>query len=300
MVVVAITTFATLKTAIDNWGHWGGVHSSRIPEWVQLSEDWVQQNLRVRGMETHVQLPIQKFVGISAANVGGTANAITITNDTATGSYVKGESYKITAEFDNTSTVTVNVDGKGNKAIEKADSAALVAGDIIKSGVYYITYNGTEFIIVPDGGYPLPTNYLQFRRVYIPGDPVQQIRPLSPAMFWSKRLGGVARPKHYTIEGEFIVFGPHSPDASYFVQAHFYKKFAALSADGDTNWVLTNARGLYLYGALAEGYAFLGDTANVLKYTGMRDALLTQTHEADKRDRFSGDALVMETDVPRD
>ncbi|KKL04264.1 hypothetical protein LCGC14_2617770, partial [marine sediment metagenome] len=37
----------------------------------------------------------------------------------------------------------------------------------------------------------------------------------------------------------------------------FYRGFAPLAADADTNWVLTNARGLLLYGSLLEAATFL-------------------------------------------
>lgn len=39
----------------------------------------------------------------------------------------------------------------------------------------------------------------------------------------------------------------------------YYQAFANLSADADTNWLLTNAPGVYLYGTLIESAPFLGD-----------------------------------------
>ena len=66
------------------------------------------------------------------------------------------------------------------------------------------------------------------------------------------------------------------------------QKFAALSADGDTNWLLTNAPGAYLQGALIELYDYLKDweaKTNAHKaFAGIINAL----NSADKTDRFSG------------
>lgn len=299
---MAITTYAELKTAVNTWGKWGGAYASNIPEWIAISEDWLARKLRVRAMETQAIIPIKKFVGIGASSVGGTANAITLTNDTATTTYTKGESYTFTAEADSTSTtVTINVDAKGTKTLYEADgSTAPESGRIINGAEYTITYDGTGFRLVPPGAYPLPSNYVAMRRLYIPGDPVWQIGPQSPAMFWGKHEGSTGKPRKYTTEGDLIVFGPNSPDTTYYVAALYYKKFTALSADSDTNWILSNARGLLLYGALVEGYSYLNDSANMIKYAAMRDSLLEDVHVADRNDRYSGDSLTMQSDVPVD
>jgi hypothetical protein len=80
--------------------------------------------------------------------VGGTANAITLTNSPAVGSYTDGLKLTFKASSSNTSTVTVNVDGLGNKNLYKMNSGALTAlasGDLISGGVYEIFYDGTQF-----------------------------------------------------------------------------------------------------------------------------------------------------------
>ena len=39
----------------------------------------------------------------------------------------------------------------------------------------------------------------------------------------------------------------------------YYAAFATLTADADTNWIFTNAPGIYLYAALIESAPFIGD-----------------------------------------
>jgi hypothetical protein len=296
---MAITTYAELKTAVNTYGKWSGAYATNIPEWISLAEDWLARNLRVRAMEVHRDIPIRQF--ITDATVGGTANAITLTNVETTTTYKKGESYTFTASLDNTAATTINVDGKGAKSVYDSDgTTATGTGRIFADGSYSVTYDGTNFRLVPPGAYPLPSGFVGAKRLYIPGSPPWQIGILAPAMFWTKNQGGVAKPKLATVEGDVIVFGPNSPDTFYQVSGLFYKKFDALSADADTNWILTNARGLYLYGALYEGYAYLNDTANMIKYATMRDSLLGDVHSADRDDRYSGDSLVMSSDVLSD
>lgn len=143
----------------------------------------------------------------------------------------------------------------------------------------------------------LPTRYLETRRLYIDGNPVQRLRYMDPKDFWerwaSTRSG---KPLFYTIEGENYVFGP-TPDATYTGKCLFYQRLAALSADEDTNWLLTNARGLLLYGALLESAPFIGDDPRLLTWAALWDDLEEKVTKANKTDRVSGDAVVTRSAV---
>lgn len=143
----------------------------------------------------------------------------------------------------------------------------------------------------------LPTRYLGIRRQYINGDNGRKVGLMSPDAFWDKYSGYSASgvPNDYTIEGENLVFGP-SPDATYTGKMLYYQKFAALSADSDTNWLLTNAPAAYLQGALIELYDYLKDweaKTNAHKaFAGVINAL----NNADKTDRYAG-SWVGKTDI---
>ena len=143
----------------------------------------------------------------------------------------------------------------------------------------------------------LPTGFVSMRRLYLDGNPVKKLDYLSPINFWSKYTStNTAKPVAYTIEGENIVFGP-IPDTTYTGKILYYKKFTSFSGDSDTNWLLTNARGILLYGALVELFSHTGEDGKLLKWATMRDELAKNVSAADKQDRFSGDALVIQTDV---
>ncbi|WP_435007976.1 hypothetical protein P12x_005242 [Tundrisphaera lichenicola] len=82
--------------------------------------------------------------------VGGTGDAITITNSPAITAYVSGQRFTFKAGAANTTAVTVNVDGLGTKNVKKMNNgalAALVANDIISGGTYDVFYDGTQFQI---------------------------------------------------------------------------------------------------------------------------------------------------------
>lgn len=135
----------------------------------------------------------------------------------------------------------------------------------------------------------LPTRYLGLRRQYISGDNGLKIDMVSPDAFWGEFSSPTysGRPFRYTIEGENFVFGP-LPDATYTGKLLYWQKFAALSADGDTNWLLANAPAAYLQGALIELYDYLKDfeaKTNAHKaFAGVINAL----NSADKTDRYAG------------
>ncbi len=143
----------------------------------------------------------------------------------------------------------------------------------------------------------LPTRYVETIRLYIDGDPVKKLDYMTPLDFWERWTSSrTGKPEAFTIEGENYVFGP-APDSTYTGKCLFYQRFAAMSADEDTNWILSNARGLLLYRSLVESAPFIGDDTRILTWAGLWDDLEEKVKNADKRDRKSGDALISRTDV---
>jgi hypothetical protein len=91
---MAIGQFSELKTAIANWLERGDL-TSRIPEFVQLAEDRIGRELRVRAMEASTNIVLKKVTSVTASEVGGSANAITFTPATAASSYTVGDNYSL-------------------------------------------------------------------------------------------------------------------------------------------------------------------------------------------------------------
>ncbi len=82
------------------------------------------------------------------ANIGGTANAITLTSEAglAITAYVAGQVFYFKADASNTASVTVNIDGVGTKTIKRFDGATDLMTDDIRAGsVVQIKYDGTNF-----------------------------------------------------------------------------------------------------------------------------------------------------------
>ena len=138
----------------------------------------------------------------------------------------------------------------------------------------------------------LPTRYLGLRRQYISGDTGRKIGFMAPDAFWDKYAGPAwsSTPVDFTVEGENLVFGP-SPDGTYTGKCLYWQKFAALSADADYNWLLTNAPGAYLQGALIELYDYLKDWEAKGQAHNAFAGIINALNLADKSDRFAGSWL---------
>jgi hypothetical protein len=142
----------------------------------------------------------------------------------------------------------------------------------------------------------LPAGFLQMRNVQVNTSPVTAMQYVSPEMF--DRLyggrGGSGTPQFYSVIANEMQLGP-TPASVQTIEMVFYKKFDALSADGDTNWVLTNAPDLYLYGALLDAEPFLMNDQRVGLWQAAFDRSVIELQDQDDRDRHSGSAMRIST-----
>lgn len=97
--------------------------------------------------------------------VGGTGDAITLTNTPAATSYSAGQKFTFKAAASNTTAVTANADGLGAKNVKKMSNgalASLAASDIVSGGVYDVFYDGTQFQIKGLAEGPFSAGSLKF------------------------------------------------------------------------------------------------------------------------------------------
>ena len=142
----------------------------------------------------------------------------------------------------------------------------------------------------------LPTRFVQQRRLYRDNE-ASRLEYHPPEDFWIRNSKDeTGTPKLYTIEGDNLVVAP-APATSQTFKLLYFRSYAPLSDDVDTNWVLTNARGLYLFGALLELSMFNEDEVGALKWSIRWDNLLEKVHAADRLDRYPAGSLQMRSDI---
>ena len=90
---------------------------------------------------------VQSTVTKLLTSVSGT-DTITAVGAPVVAAYVAGQMFYFVATGDNTTSVTINIDGLGAKAVTRDGSVALVAGDIKSGEVVVVVYDGTRFQVV--------------------------------------------------------------------------------------------------------------------------------------------------------
>ena len=82
---------------------------------------------------------------IASANVGGTANAISLTVSPSPPTYDVGKGYTFIAEHTNTGAVTLAEGSKAATAMRRSDGAAFEGGEIEAGTLIRAVYDGTQF-----------------------------------------------------------------------------------------------------------------------------------------------------------
>ena len=90
---------------------------------------------------------VQSTVTKLLASVSG-ADTVTATASPTLAAYAAGQMFYFVAAGDNTTSVTLNIDSLGAKAVTRDGSVALAAADIKSGEVVVVVYDGTRFQVV--------------------------------------------------------------------------------------------------------------------------------------------------------
>ena len=140
--------------------------------------------------------------------------------------------------------------------------------------------------------YALPTNYLQMREFRLNANPTISLTYVSPEIFEAWNLGS-GQPKFYTIIANEIRIGP-TPAGVYEMEMLFWRRFPNLSSSTATNWMLTNAPDVYLYGSLMELEPFIQNDARLGVWAAGYSRAIETIQLQDDKDRHSGSALTVQ------
>lgn len=102
--------------------------------------------------------------------------------------------------------------------------------------------------------------------------------------------GGAAN--FYTVEGDTLKLGPYGAAT---LAARWHEKFTALSADGDTDWVLTNAPQVYMDGCLMEICTYTQDE----RYGQFRAAFAAGINALNLNNRIAKSSGAVMRAIPR-
>lgn len=140
-------------------------------------------------------------------------------------------------------------------------------------------------LTLTSGAASLPADYLEARAVYVSSSPTRLLRYATPTylreMYPSDNAG---TPAFYTVERGKLKVRPTTSNSIVLV---YYQTITALSADGDTNWVLTSYPDAYLFGALSYSAMYTANEERVTNWRALYEAALKQITQDDRRARWS-------------
>ena len=153
----------------------------------------------------------------------------------------------------------------------------------------------TANIAVTSGVGATPSGWLEFVRLWIDSTDQPNLKYLPPQTFYDNagahNTAAASDVLAYTIEG--AVIRTAAPMTETLKSVH-YAKFTAMSADGDSDWVLLQAPHVYLDGALAEAYGgYLRDPDGAAFHGASFAAGVKGLMGQDKQAQHAGSTLVM-------
>jgi len=137
----------------------------------------------------------------------------------------------------------------------------------------------------------LPTDLREVREVKLNTTPLTVLTYYSPVALDSNfSSGGVGKPKGFSIIGDEMKMRP-VPDDSYTAEIIYIGSITALSDSNATNNILTRSPDAYLYGSLAEAYAYLLDETRAGQYMSRFQSALEQIKVDEQRSQYGTGSL---------
>lgn len=128
----------------------------------------------------------------------------------------------------------------------------------------------------------LPSDFIEARRVVANSSPQSVLEPITPDYAienYSTNVSGSV-PLFYTIVGSSLTAYPLSDST---VSLVYYRTLPALTSTNTSNWLLSKAPDLYLYGSLIEAAPYLEDDARLQTWTALFQAGVQTLISADTR-----------------
>lgn len=138
----------------------------------------------------------------------------------------------------------------------------------------------------------LPTDFLDATVLKWNTSPERNLKYRTPSMFADAAASFISgEPEVYTIIGQTFRLGPApGADNTTTLELSYYAKIPALTDLNTTNWLLTKAPSIYLYGSLVHAAPYIGDIGNLALWMQQFLGGVNALDEQDKRMRWGNEA----------
>jgi hypothetical protein len=143
----------------------------------------------------------------------------------------------------------------------------------------------------------IPADFLQPIRLQITDAPTSEVAPISTAQMLQlrgERNDRVGRPTNYALTGGGLELYP-TPDLTYNASLVYYGRVPALSASNTSNWLLTEAPDVYLYGALVHSAPYLREDPRIQVWEALFAQGINNLNTSSSDAKHGGSGLVMRT-----
>jgi hypothetical protein len=134
-----------------------------------------------------------------------------------------------------------------------------------------------------------PTRYIEARRLTVGGYVYEYMLPAD----YTEAVRLDSQEYAYTsIGSNLYILNGASGDA---YTLTYWAGFAPFSASSDTNWLLTNAPDVYLFGSLRYASVFMNDDGGLTRHLAMYLAAAKRVSSQEQRAAYSGSPLAVST-----
>lgn len=132
----------------------------------------------------------------------------------------------------------------------------------------------------------LPSGYKAMKILRLLTDPPTVLQQCNETELTARLLSETGKPLYFAIHEE-IEFN-RTPDDEYSVEMIYYCGLDALTDSNTSNWILTNAPDLYLYGSLIAAEPFLDNDERIATWKTFYEEGVRSLNLEDMRSRTSG------------
>jgi len=139
----------------------------------------------------------------------------------------------------------------------------------------------------------VPADFLEVKSLKLQTNPVtpMQFETIDALDNLQAQFPSSSKPRFFSIVGGQIRTVPIA-DGEYNAELTYYAKLSKLSNTNTTNWLLTAAPDVYLYGSLLQAAPYLKDDARISVWATLYTSAMEDLQVADDRGATSGGALI--------
>ena len=139
----------------------------------------------------------------------------------------------------------------------------------------------------------LPEDFMEMERIILDSTVWNLSYLPPPALFSNPAYTDGGNPMYYTIEGDYLITAPDATGSD--VMLCYYKAYSSLTNDSDTNWLLTNAYDVYLYGSLSHAAPYIKEDGRVQLWNAGYSEAIAKLNKMERRSAFAGSPLAIQT-----